>query len=192
MKENDQKKDALGPELIDSSIADALSDFSQRVSRRRVIAKIGKWTLTVLGVGTDVEMLPVDRRALAQTSSADIIEDLQDATCTGWKMCGMRGNRCNCCNGPQLGFAACPGCANEGSFWSACCCKPGTLPGLGTKYNVDYYDCCKGSCSEDKVAQCRACTWCANGCPQPVWGCGGDITRYVCTKVIVGSSCGSC
>jgi len=50
VKENDQKKDALGPELIDSSIADALSDFSQRVSRRRVIAKIGKWTLTVLGV----------------------------------------------------------------------------------------------------------------------------------------------
>jgi len=42
VKENDQKKDALGPELIDSSIADALSDFSQRVSRRRVIAKIGK------------------------------------------------------------------------------------------------------------------------------------------------------
>ena len=155
---------------LDGTVEKALDRLSQRVSRRGVLGKLGKLALATLGVSIVSEVLPVSHGV----AEADI-------ACTDWRMCNFCGVQCDCCNGTS-GIGTCPACATVGSFWTGCCCKPGALA-----YTVRYWDCMKGSCSNEKYNQCQNCTSCSRGCPQPVWGNG----TYMCTAVIVTSNvCG--
>lgn len=149
---------------VDRTVENVLDRFSQSVSRRGMIARLGKVVLGGLGLSVATQILPVDRRVARA-----------DVSCSDWRLCNMCGNQCDCCNGDAKGIGGCPDCATVGSFWTGCCCNPND----NRAYTIRYWDCMKGSCTNAKVDQCHNCTSCSNGCPQPVWGSG----TYVCTKI---------
>jgi hypothetical protein len=162
---------------VDESIAGALGYFSQRVSRRGLLAKVGKLTLAALGVSIAWDVLPLDRRVeIAKAATCDIYH------CCWWSYCGLYGRTCTCCNGGNLPNY-CAVCSTYYSYWSSCCCKSSE----GTKYNIYYWDCCNSCCS----SSCNGCLWCSRygGKSKPAW-CNG--TPYCCTAIVKGSTCGTC
>ncbi|HYP24035.1 MAG TPA: methylamine dehydrogenase light chain [Actinomycetota bacterium] len=169
---------------FDRFVSRGLADASQRLSRRGVLAKAGKVVLGVLGVSTGLAALPLDRAGA--DSDTEII-----GGCDDWKLCGLWGRLCNCCNG-TAGIGTCPGCAdlNPGHFWTSCCCKPSA----NTMYWIRYYDCCNG-CPSSKVDECKTCRTCwKNPVEQPEWcyTTGVGTGQYVCTTVVKMNSCGMC
>src|SRR5687768_3090076 len=94
---------------LDSSFVKCLNDFAQRMSRRGVIARVGKFVLAAMGISL-MPNLPWDR---SFTAAAKI-------GCGDWKLCGICGNLCtSCCGGG--GLFNCPSCTTKGHFWAKCC-----------------------------------------------------------------------
>jgi hypothetical protein len=149
---------------LDRSVAQALGYFSQRTSRRGVLAKIGKGTLALLGATVAYEVLPVDR------TTADA------ASCGDWQLCGIYGKICSCCNG-NSGLNVCPACSSWFNHWNSCCCQ-----NWWTCNWVLYWDCCNCcvSCGGS------GCIWCTNNSVQPAWCNGGT---YCCTAVVISNGC---
>lgn len=184
MDEQEQRQSLEEGNAVDRAISRSLAGASQRLSRRGILAKAGKVALGVLGVSTGLVALPLDRAGA--DSDTEII-----GGCGDWKLCGLYGRLCNCCNG-SAGIGGCPGCANlnPGHYWTSCCCKPSA----NTMYWIRYYDCCNG-CPSSKVDECKTCRTCWNNpIPQPEWcySSGDSSGQYVCTAVKKMSSCGSC
>lgn len=156
---------AVRGNAFDRATATALGRFSERISRRGLFTKLGKVALVALGV-TVLEALPADRQvALA-------------ANCGDWRLCGICGRTCDCCNGGQ-DLNVCPPGAAGYNYWAACCPVGGGYPDY---YYIEYWDCC------GTTSQCTDCTRCNNSCPRDTW-CSSPNTIYWCTQVAVGVSC---
>lgn len=152
------------PNPFDERTADLLRAFSQSLSRRSLISRLGRLMLGVLGVGV-VAVLPLD----------PLIPEVAAAyTCSSWQLCGLCGRICTCCNGGG-GLNVCPYGSTWSAYWSACCYSPST--GFGSRFF--YWDCLNGN------ANCSGCLSCQNNCPQPLWGSG----TYKCTAVTQNPSC---
>lgn len=145
---------------FDHTAAALLGRFSERASRRSFLTRLGKLSLVVLGVSV-MEALPADRRALA-------------ADCYGdWRLCGICGKTCDCCN--STGYITdCPDHSDVFNAWATCC----PVPGSGTSYLIQYYDCCGSALN--------CCPKCSRNCPQDTW-CNGEV--YRCTKIVFGPEC---
>ncbi len=97
--------------------------MSERVSRRSVISKIGRWTMGVSGVAL-ISSLPVTRTALAQEPPAPtpaepeplvpVYDGKDPAECEYWRWCNMDGTSCAACNGGGVTTCA-PGSVPERS-----------------------------------------------------------------------------
>lgn len=151
----------------DAAVARGLDDLAQRLSRRGLLAKVGRVTLGVLGLTIATEAAPLIR------SEADA-----SSHCSGYELCGFCGWKCGCaaCSGSLY---QCPNCANIGGYWETCCISGGTQGQW-----IRYIDCCKGQCSDTKFNDCK-CSWCCRK-DHPVYSCG----TYMCTKVsLTGRSC---
>lgn len=165
-----------GKELFDSQTADFLTHWGQRISRRGLLATVGKAALRLAGLSI-LPMLPVDRAFAAVGNCA-----------TDYRLCGMCGNFCKDCCSQTASLYSCPSCTQVGSSWSACCC---TSSCPSTCRMISYTDCCGTSSgfTASQAAACQDSANCTNGCPQPVWcgGVGGDV--YRCTVISVGALC---
>jgi hypothetical protein len=154
MKETDTND---GVEILDAAVTKILTAFGQRGPRRRFLEKLGKYMLTVLGIGI-IELLPIDR-AYGQTCN-----------CNDPIYCGMMGQYCTACPGGTC--QECPtGSETTTANWMKCC--------GGHCYT--YTDCCfatppaccnqGGSChSEGGQAWCNegtsyCCTVSVRGAP---------------------------
>lgn len=162
---NDAKTPARPPTpgvALDEQIARALTWHAEASSRRGLLAKLGKVALVLAGVAVVPQLLPVDRR----------VADAWD--CGDWRLCGIWGRTCDCCNGGCLN--CCPDGSQFYSYWQSCCPNPFA----GQNWML-YWDCCNGS------VDCSSCTWCyGNGSSKGIW-CGGGT--YNCTAVVTGDSC---
>lgn len=148
---------------FDGVVGRALEAFAQRVSRRGLLARLGKAALGLMGLSL-IPHLPVNRIALAQVG------------CSDWRLCGIGGYLCNnCCSGGNL--ETCPNCLTRGSSWSSCCTDPS-----GCLKMITYYDCCG---SPTNAMDCRG-TLCVNQ-SEPSW-CGGTGS-YGCTVIEEGAAC---
>lgn len=159
---------------FDLATAHFLDSFAQRISRRGVLARAGKFALGILGLSF-VPNLPLDRvfRVEAQTS------------CSAQSLCGISGNLCLtgqavCCNGNAAGSDGCPSCTNRGSFWERCC----ELGCEGAGKYVQYWDCCgtKSGWTSSQAAGCKGQRCDRHPIEQPLW-CGGQA--YRCTIAII-------
>lgn len=154
------RKDWAG--TLDERVAAAVTYFAQSSSRRGFLAKLGKVALITAGVTLLPELLPADRRV---ANAAD---------CGDWRLCGIYGRTCDCCNG-GCGLDCCPSGSSWYGYWQSCCSGP-----FGS-YWVLYWDCC--NCS----ANCSSCTWCyGNVNSKGLWCNGGT---YCCTAPVIGSEC---
>lgn len=99
---------------FDERAAEYLSGWSQRLSRRGILAGVARVALKVVGV-TAVPLLPVDR-ALAQQGGSVL-------GCFDWRMCGIHGFFCNACCGGPASYWSCPSCTHADGAWSLCCDK---------------------------------------------------------------------
>ena len=179
---------------FDLQMADRLDNLAQRMSRRGVLAKLGKWSLGLAGASAGLTLLPVDR-AFGVVEELDVMAVSRN--CRNWKLCGLWGWLCDCCNGSGRGIDQCPACGATGHNWKRCCCNPNTA----NTYEITYADCCNFPndglhCGEEKIGQCVGCLGCENHPrEQPYW-CYSDRRptpdRYICTKVITGAVCGGC
>jgi methylamine dehydrogenase light chain len=147
--------------------------LSERVSRRGMLARIGRWAVGVSGV-TAVNALPVARTARdaaaapgapaapqpvaapsgagrpAQAPETDTplvspFEGTDPTECDYWRYCNFDGALCSTCAGG--GVTTCPPGTTPGAeFWVGCCNDPET----GSTYLIAYYDCCGAApCSND-------------------------------------------
>lgn len=159
MESNEATDGVVGK--LDERVGRALGHFSQSTSRRGILARLSKLVLAVTGATLVLEVLPVDRTVA------------EAANCGDWRLCGIYGRTCDCCNGGNpLNY--CPACSTWNNYWSSCCCQ--SWWNCSTIYYWDCLNCC---------ANCSGCTWCSNNSPQPLWGNGS----YCCTAVVVGSGC---
>lgn len=159
---------------FDDAAARFLDGFAQRLSRRGMLARGGKFALGLMGLSL-VPNLPLDRAFVAEAQSPN---------CGDWRLCGMCGNLCaqgtSCCGGGTGGdLFICPGCTVRRSFWSRCCPAPDCSMRM-----ISYFDCCGGT--DVEAAGCVG-ELCAHDCPTGVW-CGGSLTLR-CTVIVVGASC---
>ena len=178
---------------FDAATSRVLNGLSQRVSRRSMIARVGKFAFGLLGVSL-VPLLPLDR----------IVPEVEAAAqggwgtgCRKWQLCGIWGRLCGNCGcrcetGP--GADECPSCTIKGHYW-ATCCNVRDASGNPTPdwMNVKYTDCC-GQRGDQSSANCTTGEFCqGNGVDPPVrqrnWcmGAGGD--DYKCTRYVVLGSC---
>jgi hypothetical protein len=164
---------------VDARVAELLATWSDGMSRRHLISRLGRWALTIAGVSL-VPLLPADR-AFAQGGG-----------CGLWHLCGLYGYRCKACCGKsdeQL-ITSCPTCTAETSsaYWTKCC-SMGTCP--PNAQMVRYKDCCGPAppYSIDFVlSSCRGIQCPNNPTPQPNWCTGGRA--YVCSIIqLVPGSC---
>lgn len=171
---------------LDEQVASYLKTQSQRISRRGMLATVGKTLLRLSGLAL-IPLLPLDRRFTVSAASS-----------CSWETCGMCGAFCNtssnCCNSSG-GFSTCPNCLTRGGGWTLCCydtalgecyCNQG--------YYFTYYDCCG---TGSAVSNCQSKTWCQD---HPTGNCsgygGGDYCTsgktYSCTIVQSGAECNAC
>src|SRR5215207_764342 len=90
---------------FDAATARVLNGLSQRVSRRSMIARVGKFAFGLLGV----PLLPLDRIVVTEANA----QSGWGSGCKKWELCGIWGRLCNKCNcrcetGP--GADECPSC----------------------------------------------------------------------------------
>ena len=155
-------KDSAGE--LDEQIAARLDMLTQKLSRRGLLARCGKFALALLGI-TVVPLLPADRTAYGAMQSPE------DLGCD-WRFCGAHGYQCApCCTDNTGSSTACPSCTYRGGSWSGCCSDQN-----GCKHMITYIDCCGGS-----DQNCRG-TLCSVGFGGNY--CSGD--PYRCTIVSVG------
>ncbi len=163
---------------FDAAVQDAFDAVSQRLSRRGLLAKLGRLTLAMLGAQIVYEVLPLCREAAKAG----------EVSCSSWYMCGFCGYQCGCtgCSGE---LSKCPKCACVGGSWTACCC---TTSGCN---RYKYQDCfsqgdeTNGPCSQTKINNCNSCKYCCNETGVGLyWGsrCSGS---YMCTRVVFVESC---
>jgi hypothetical protein len=169
------------PGWLDQTVADEVATFSQRISRRGLIAKAGKVALGLLGLKIAPEVLPVTI-GVAEARESLFVD------CGRWYLCNLWAYACDCpgCGGDTF---KCPSCARVGGSWNYCC--QGS-PNCGNgRQLMWYYDCYKDNCSWAQVESCQACREpCFNG-PERDTLYGGTNPYYMCTKVVFGS-CSPC
>jgi hypothetical protein len=166
---------------LDAAATRLLDYFSQRTSRRGIIARIGKLALGYMGL-TLIPNLPLDRSFVASA---------QSVSCSDRILCGLCGNLCNECCGGGGPLYECPSCTTRGHYgWSKCC----PIDACGNYAMYEYWDCC-GTVSGYTDSEAAACKGpkCENNCPQDVW-CLDPVTLevigvYRCTVIVVGGSC---
>jgi hypothetical protein len=170
---------------VDERITVYLETQGQKLSRRGILATVGRLVLRLTGLVL-LPLLPLDRRANAQAVGS----------CSDFTACGMCGYFCKaCCGGSIAATEACPSCLNTYSSWTFCCTDPCT--GLG--HSVTYVDC--GSTSRANAAACQATgstATCGNGCAalgHPSGPSGAtfynsthDGATYSCTVLVVGAA----
>jgi hypothetical protein len=157
-----------------------LTNFSQRMSRRGLLAASGRLLLRIAGVSM-IPLLPVDR-VFAQSQN-----------CSGdWQYCGQYGNFCKSCCGQSAHVFTCPQCLYTGAAWTRCCCPSNSCTnGQGTL--ISYKDCCgvKSGYTSAQTAECTG-SFCARNVLQPTW-CGSyPGSTYRCTVISVGAPCTGC
>lgn len=167
-----------GENESDVVIAHILGGFAQRISRRGILARLGRTVLGAMGVSL-ITQLPLDRTSIVQA-------DGSTTACGDWRLCGMCGHFCtrasSCCGGAGNGgdIFVCPACTSYHAWWAKCCTDPSTC----TSRTIRYSDCCGGTDSE--ASGCTGGT-CFAHCPSGFW-CNGDAT-YRCTVISIGLSC---
>jgi hypothetical protein len=161
---------------IDIATGRFLESFSQGISRRGVIARLGQFALSMLGLSL-IPTLPLDRTFVA---------DAQTVGCTDWRVCGLCGNLCTDCCGGSGSLTGCPSCTRRGHYgWTMCCPGPDCQGRM-----IEYWDCC-GTYGTWTDAQAAACTGtsCDRNCPQDIWCLDPDtlapLGTYRCTVVVV-------
>jgi len=173
---------------FDRTTALVLDGFSQRVSRRSMLVRVGKFVFSILGVSA-LPLLPVDRIVR--------MVEAQGSGCHKWQLCGIWGRlctTCSCCAGTQQ---FCPRCTYQGGFWATCCpVRTATGELTGEYRNVKYTDCCgqQGTIANNgDSASCLTGEFCqGNGFEppvgQPIW-CDGAPGAYRCTHYQVFGIC---
>ena len=164
--------------LFDDAAARMLDGFAQRVSRRGVLARLGKLALGLMGL-TFVPTLPLDRTFIAEAQSVG---------CGDWQLCGICGRLCASCCGGGGSLTACPSCTKRGHFgWCKCC-----LDCNGRWVMFEYWDCCG---DEAGAADCEGTT-CNNNCsPSIIEWCRDPMNpmrslgTYRCTVIVNRGSC---
>jgi hypothetical protein len=151
---------------IDKAVGLGVDALSQRLSRRGVLAKLGKVCLAALGVGFAQETLPAVR---------GVADATHPGACNQPYLCNLDGRWC-ACDGCSGTLYACPNCASIGGSWNYCC----------SGYRVYYRDCFRGSCGNQKYHNCRNCHECSNGPQRGIYG--GSAADYLCTMVDVNFS----
>lgn len=177
-------KDDLPPDAhpLDAAAYDAIDRFSQRCSRRGLLARIGRVGLGALGASIAYEVLPVGRS----------VADASVVPCDSWYMCGFLGIQC-ACTGCSGDLNQCPNCACVGGSWTACCC---TFQGCTRYRYADCYsqgDTTNGPCVEPKLSNCGGCRECRSPNQPPVnapypGNCGGVA---MCVRVRSDGACNS-
>ena len=171
--------------------------LSERISRRSMISKIGRWTLGASGVAV-VSSLPVARAFAQETPAAPAAEPLvpefdgsNPAECDYWRWCSMDGTSCAACEGGGLTTCA-PGSKPGAEYWVGCC----TNPEDGKTYLIAYYDCCGApSCSNafcgEPDMQSTMYNPVSGSFDQEIIWCVSDQSQsYTCTMApIIGADC---
>ncbi|QNG21165.1 amine dehydrogenase [Rhodococcus triatomae] len=173
--------------------------MSERVSRRSMISRIGRWTMGVSGVAL-ISSLPVTRSAFAQETPAPEgggepqlldFDGHDPAECEYWRWCNMDGTSCAACNGGGVTTCA-PGSKPGAEFWVGCC----TDPDDGKTYLIAYYDCCGApSCSNafcgEPDTQAIMYNPVSGSYDQEIIWCVSDESQsYTCTMApIIGEDC---
>jgi methylamine dehydrogenase light chain len=159
---------------FDLATSRLLDNFAQRVSRRGILARMGKLALGALGISL-LPNLPVDRTFVAEAFTGCL---------TDYRLCGIYGYLCqsgtSCCGGGTGSLTGCPSCTTKGtSFWSMCCESDDGC----TRKMISYWDCCGGT--DAQAAGCKG-EECFRNTPQPAWCTSGT---YRCTVISIGASC---
>ncbi|CAG6395232.1 hypothetical protein NMG29_39080 [Streptomyces cocklensis] len=174
--------------------------MSERVSRRSVIGRLGRWTVGATGVAV-IGALPVTRstEAVAATPKAGgdhepaalTYKGKDPAECEYWRWCNMDGAACAACDGGGVTTCA-PGSKPGAEFWVGCC----TNPKDGKTYLIAYYDCCGApGCTNafcgDPDVQARMYNPAAGSYDQEIIWCVSDESQsYTCTLApIIGEDC---
>lgn len=142
--------------------------YSQSLSRRRLLARLGHLALGVLGISIVSDLLPVDRAEASHT-------------CGDGRNCGLYGRPCAACNGGKPPNQ-CPSGVTQGS-WTVCCedCSDNKL------VYITYADCC--NCTTADRQRCvNDAPFCKNCRSRPLYCVTGT---YCCTVTIRGASCSS-
>ncbi len=176
---------------FDAVTSRVLSGFAQRVSRRSMIARLGRLAIGLAGVSA-VPLLPLDR----------IVPEVEaqggwGSGCKKWQLCGIWGRLCtNCGCRCETGPAAteCPSCTYRGHYWASCCNVRDSAGNPTPSWmTVKYVDCC-GQRGSQSNANCLNGQFCqGNGVDppqaQPNWCQGAPNTTYICTRYVVLSAC---
>lgn len=174
---------------FDATTTRVLEGFSQRVSRRSMITRVGKLALSLLGVSA-FPLLPFDR--VMRSAKA------QSGTCAQWHLCGINGRLCNSCTCAAGTVQSCPRCTYQGALWRMCC--PVRVNGDGAPTGewktVEYIDCCgqQGTCTPtNNAGSCDGGTICSNNPGSGLWcqASGAPVPgkQYHCThaRILDGS-----
>jgi len=166
---------------IDRWTEGSARDLARRLSRRGFLARLG----VALAGGAALPLLPVSRRAAAQTTAPNegIAGEAGDpASCQYWRHCAIDGFLCSCCGGSQ---SACPpGTQMAPITWIGTCRNPAD----GKQYIISYNDCC----GKDF---CGRCVCSRNEGDRPAyfpqksndinWCLAAESTVYNCSTAIV-------
>lgn len=154
---------------FDLATSRALDNFAQRISRRGILARMGKFALGALGISL-LPNLPLDRTFVAEAFGCD----------TDWRLCGIYGFLCADCCGGTASLTTCPSCTTKGfSSWSSCCeSEDGCIRRM-----ITYWDCCGGT--DTQAASCRGEQCRRNPVAQPAWCSSG---AYRCTVITQGTT----
>jgi len=163
---------------LDTAAARALDGLGQRISRRGIVARVGRFILSAMGLSV-VAHLPIDRTFKVEA---------QGTTCCLWQLCGIWGWLCNGCCGGGGGLTGCPSCSDMvrgNNYWTKCCKDTTTCPPSGKK--IRYWDCCTPSATDASTCKGVKCEHNSAGntawCPSPL--------VYACTHIEVMGSCSS-
>lgn len=152
---------------VDESLGVSLRAWSQRVSRRGVISRVGQGLIALIGVRALAPVV-LDRRDEAYAEHQQSVW-----TCDDWITCALCGKPCDCCGGS---VSRCPSGTVAAGWWTKCCCRTGK----NAKCNTIIYRDCMGSAHCCRLKNCnRTCDWAR------VYGVGD----YACTLMIQGAEC---
>lgn len=153
---------------VDTFVATLLKKRGQSISRRGVLARLGKGLLGVVGISL-VPVLPLDRTFAMPA---------QGGPCCTWELCGIQGYLCG-----SAGSSTCPSGTHEGASWSKCCdngndCNPESKM-------IEYMDCCATTSAVAIATRGPSCLH--NSSVTDAWCAEGEF--YGCTYVKIGNTC---